>query len=135
MSSARASAALRRGRRLAESMMILRCRIDRVTGETTDRVTGKSTPLLVTVYEGRCKITSYEGYEQEADVAGSATTTQRLSIHLPVGKFNSHVGDVVTITRSPLDDRLVGASYRLAQQAPFRTFATADRIFIDAIAN
>ena len=128
-------AAMRSGRRLAESLMHLTCRIDRVVEIDTDRATAKVTTRKVTLYEGRCKLTSYEGYEQERDVVGFQATTQRLSIHLPVGAYLPHVGDIITITDDGgLDDRLIGRTYRVAQEAPFRAFATADRIFIDAIA-
>lgn len=127
--------AMRSGRRLAESLMRLSCRIDRVLEQETDRKTAKVVSRKRLVYAGRCKLTSYEGYEQERDVAGFTATTQRLSIHLPVGSYLPHVGDIITITDDGgLDDRLIGRTYRVAQEAPYRAFATADRIFIDAIA-
>lgn len=134
----RATAVLMRGRRRAERLMILRCTIRRVTGETTDRNTGKVVETAELVYPnadhpvGRCKITSYEGHEQERDVAGWSATQQRLAIHLPVGAYDVRVGDIIEITESPLDPRLVGRKYRTAQEAPYRTFATADRVFIDS---
>lgn len=131
----RATAAILRGRRQAERLMIMRCTVDRVVGETTDPDTDKGVPLVERVYTGKCKVTSYEGYEQERDVAGFAATVQRLSVHFPVGSFQVRVGDVVTVTESPLDARLVGKKYRAAQEAPYRTFATADRVFVDAMAS
>lgn len=128
-------AAVRSGQRLAESLMVLSCTIDRPTGSTTDRSTGKVVTQHERVYEGRCKLTSYEGYEQERDVVGFQATSQRLSIHLPVGAYRSQVGDVITITADGgLDERLVGRKYRVAQEATYRAYATADRIFVDAIA-
>lgn len=111
------------------------CRIERAVETTTDRTTGKVTTGKVLVYEGRCKITSYEGHEQERDVVAFQATTQRLSIHLPVGEYQPHVGDIITVTDTDgLDDRFLTMRYRIAQEAPYRTYATADRIFIDAIA-
>lgn len=115
--------------------MTFRCTITRAVGATTDRATGKVTTETVEVYSGRCKITSYEGYEQERDVVTFPATLQRLSIHLPVGAYLPHVGDIITITDTDgLDDRFLGMKFRTAQEAPYRTYATADRIFIDSIA-
>lgn len=128
-------AAMRSGRRLAESMMRLTCRIHRVVRHETDRETAEVVPIIEDQYEGPCKITTYEGHEQARDVASAPITVQRLSIHLPVGAYTPNVGDVITITDvGGLDERLLGRTYRIAQEAPYRTFATADRIFIDSIA-
>lgn len=127
--------AVRSGQRLAESLMVLNCTIDRPGEAKTDRTTGKVVTQYERVYAGRCKITSYEGYEQERDVVNFAATTQRLSVHLPVGAYRSQVGDVIKITDDGgLDERLVGRRYRVAQEAPYRAYATADRIFVDSIA-
>lgn len=128
-------AAMRSGRRLAESLMRLSCRIHRVVGSETDRETGKVVSITEDQYVGPCKITTYEGHEQTHDVVSYPATVQRLSIHLPVGAYTPRVGDVITITGvGGLDERLLGHTYRIAQEAPYRTFATADRIFIDSIA-
>lgn len=128
-----------RGRRRAKQLMPFKCKIERATGSETDRTTGKVTTQTVQVYGGedggRCKITSYEGHEQERDVVAFPATMQRLSIHLPIGKYEPHVGDIITITDTDgLDDRFLGMKFRVAQEAPYRTYATADRIFIDSIA-
>lgn len=115
--------------------MTFRCTIERVTGSETDRTTAKVTTAATEVYAGRCKITSYEGHEQERDVMSFPATVQRLSIHLPIGKYEPHVGDIITVTDTGgLDDRFLGMKFRVAQEAPYRTYATADRIFIDSIA-
>lgn len=123
--------------------MPLTCRIERLTGRTTtDRETGKVISEKELVYEGCCKITTYEGHEQERDVAGYTATIQRLSIHIPVaaetqgiGVYQPRVGDIIAITDTDgIDDRLLDMQFRMAQEAPYRTYATADRIFIDSIA-
>lgn len=115
--------------------MLDRCVIRRITGETTDRATGKVTPLTETVYAGKCKLQSYEGYEQSRDTADVQYTVQRLSIHLPVGAYRINVGDVIEITESTLDPLLAGRQMRLVSEAPFKTFATAYRVFVDYIAD
>ncbi|WP_167199509.1 DUF6093 family protein [Brevibacterium pigmentatum] len=127
--------ALLAGRARAEQMMKDQCIIRRVAGEVTDRETGKVVPAYVDVYTGRCKLQSYEGYEQEKNTAGTALTVQRMSVHLPVGAYRINVGDFVEITDSRLDPLLVGRKFRITQEAPFKTFATAYRVFVDYIAD
>lgn len=133
--TARATTALLRGRRKAEALMQDKCLIRRVIGETTDRETGKVVPLLDDVYTGKCKMQSYEGYEQEKNTAGTAVTVQRMSCHLPVGAYRVNVGDIVEITASRLDPMLTGRKFRITQEAPFKTYATAYRVFVDYIAD
>ncbi|WP_423058703.1 DUF6093 family protein [Brevibacterium linens] len=127
--------ALLAGRARAEQMMKDQCIIRRVIGETTDRETGKVVPVYDAVYNGRCKLQSYEGYEQEKNTAGTALTVQRMSVHLPVGAYRINVGDFVEITGSRMDPLLVGRKFRITQEAPFKTFATAYRVFVDYIAD
>lgn len=115
--------------------MLDTCLIRRVVGETTDRETGKVVPLYDDVYTGKCKLQSYEGYEQEKNTAETALTVQRMSVHLPVGAYRINVGDVVEIAASRMDPLLVGRKFRITQEAPFKTFATAYRVFVDYIAD
>lgn len=133
--SARARAATLRGRRRAEALMQDQCLIRRVIGETTDRETAKVVPLYDDVYTGKCKLQPYEGYEQEKNTAETALTVQRMSVHLPVGAYRINVGDVVEVTDSRMDPLLVGRKFRITQEAPFKTFATAYRVFVDYIAD
>lgn len=133
--TARATAALMRGRRKAEALMFDKCIIRRVTGETTDRETGKVVPVYADMYTGKCKIQSYEGYEQEKDTVGTSLTMQRMSCHLPVGAYRINVGDIVEITDSRLDPLLVGRKFRITNEAPFKTLGTAYRVFVDYIAD
>ena len=139
--SARAVAVTMRGRRRAEALMRDRCTIDRVIGEETDRDTGKVVPITERVYPSsssqvpKCKVQSYEGYEQERDLAEAALTVQRMSLHLPVGAYRINVGDIVEITDSALDPMLVGRKFRITAEAPFKSYATAYRVFIDYIAD
>lgn len=111
------------------------CVIRRVIGQTTDRETGKVVPLYEDAYAGRCKLQSYEGYEQEKSTAETALTVQRMSVHLPVGAYRINVGDIVEVTASRMDPMLVGRKFRITQEAPFKTFATAYRVFVDYIAD
>ncbi|MDN5546028.1 MAG: DUF6093 family protein [Rhodococcus sp. (in: high G+C Gram-positive bacteria)] len=133
--SARALTITMRGRRKAEALMFDKCVIRRVVGETTDRETGKVVPLYQDMYEGKCKMQSYEGYEQSKTTAETTLTMQRMSCHLPVGAYRINVGDIVEITESRLDPLLVNRKFRITQEAPFKTFATAYRVFVDYIAD
>ncbi|WP_344251638.1 DUF6093 family protein [Brevibacterium sanguinis] len=127
--------ALRAGRALAERMMVDHVIIRRIAGQETDRVTAKVTPVTQVVYDGKAKLQSYEGYEQSRDTAGVQYTVQRLSIQLPVGAYRINVGDVAEIITSTVDPLLVGRQLRLVSEAPFKTFGTAYRVFVDYIAD
>lgn len=115
----------------AESLMLDHITIDRVTGSTVDPMTGKDIPEYTRVYEGKGKIQSYEGYEQSKEVVLHSSVVQRMSVHIPVGSYLSSVGDVVTVVGSVIDPMLNGRKFRVTQEAPFRTYATAYRIFVE----
>lgn len=120
------SAALASGRAAAERLMTDTCTVGR-PGDVTDDVTGEA--QTVVVYEGRCKVQTYEGYEQNPTAGGAVLTVQRYRVDLPVS-FRPEAGDVVTIVASQTDPRLVGKTYRVT--APFnKTYATASRCFVD----
>lgn len=122
--------ALRSGRRAAERLMTDLVEIRRVVGSAVDPLTGRDEAELVVVYEGKAKLQSFEGYEASREVIAHSSVVQRMSIHLPVDSYRSSVGDVVRIVHSS-DPLLVGREYRVTQEAPFKTHATAYRIFVD----
>ena len=123
-----AISALRAGRLAAEALMIDRWRVYKLDMNDVDPLTGEA--VRVTVYEGKAKLTSYEGYEQTPEVVGHTATVQRLSLHLPVTSYRPQVGHVAVCVDS-LDPNLVGTEYRMTQDAPFKTHATAYRVFVD----
>lgn len=118
------------GRRAAERLMTDWVEISRVVGSTVDPLTGQDEAELGAVYEGKAKLQSFEGYEASREVISHSSVVQRMSIHLPVDSYRSSVGDVVRIVRSA-DPLLEGREYRVTQEAPFKTHATAYRIFVD----
>lgn len=118
------------GRLRAESLMTDVFTVRRVTGNDVDPLTGVDVPRSVVVYEGRGKLQSYEGYEQTAEVVAHSMTIQRMSVHFPVGDYHPQVGDVVTCVDS-VDKNLVGYEFRVTQDVPFKTHATAYRAFVD----
>ena len=123
-----ARAAVMQGRRMAESLMVDRWEIFSLDPDDVDPLTGEA--ARVTVYEGKGRLQSYEGYEQTPEVIGHTSTVQRMSLHLPVGPYRPQVGHVAVCTES-LDPNLVGTQYRMTQDAPFKTHATAYRVFVD----
>lgn len=132
MSAASATLA---GRAAAEAQMIDTCTVTRVTGETTDPLTGASTPTYsAPVYADRCKVQTFLPQEQNPEAGGVTFTVQRSFIHFPVAKtatgYEPSVGDVVTIATSQLDPHMVGRQYRVV--APhFETAGTAYRVAVE----
>ena len=110
--------------------MVDSCTVRRKTGEAVDEVTFKVTPIYETVYTGRVKMQTYEGHEVAREAAGQTVVQQRSSAHFPVGALHVVPGDVVTVTAS-LDPLMVGRSWRIVQEYPVKTFATAYRVFVD----
>lgn len=123
-----ARAAIMQGRRMAESLMVDRWVVYKLDMDDVDPLTGEAVRAIV--YEGKAKLTSYEGYEQTPEVVGHTSTVQRMSLHLPVGPYRPQVGHVAVCVES-LDPNLIGTQYRMTQDAPFKTFATAYRVFVD----
>ena len=123
-----ARAAIMQGRRMAESLMVDRWRVYKLDMDDVDPLTGEA--VRTVVYEGKAKLTSYEGYEQTPEVIGHTSTVQRMSLHLPVGPYRPQVGHVAVCVES-VDPNLIGTEYRMTQDAPFKTFATAYRVFVD----
>ena len=119
-----------RGRRAAESLMLDTCTVRRKSGETVAEVTFEVTPTYDTIYTGRVKMQTYEGHEVEREAAGQLVVQQRSSAHFPVGALHVVPGDVVTVTAS-LDPLMVGRSWRITQEYPVKTHATAYRVFVD----
>ncbi|WP_181272829.1 DUF6093 family protein [Brevibacterium oceani] len=126
-----ARAAILQGRRLAESLMVDQWRIYRVEKGAVDDLTGLPGPdQQITVYEGKGKLQSYEGYERNPETIGHTSTVQRMSLHLPVGGYRPQV-DHVAVCVDSFDANLVGTEYRITQDAPFKSLATAYRAFVD----
>ena len=123
-----ARAAIMQGRRMAERLMVDKWVVYRLDMNDVDPLTGEA--VRVTVYEGKGKLQSWEGYEQNTESVGHTSTIQRLSLHLPVTEYRPQVGHVAVCVES-LDPNLAGTEYRISQDAPFKTFSTAYRVFVD----
>ena len=123
-----ARAAIMQGRRMAERLMVDGWVVYKLDMNDVDPLTGEAVRELV--YEGKGKLQSWEGYEQNTESVGHTSTIQRLSLHLPVTEYRPQVGHVAVCVES-LDPNLVGTEYRISQDAPFKTFSTAYRVFVD----
>ena len=132
--SRRVAAALRRGRRMAERLMVDRVEVFRVTAVGPDPLTGQDVKERQLVYAGTAKIQTYEAHESAAEMSGHSATIQRYSLHLPVGSYYPNVGDHVVVTATKFDPHLNGNEYRIT--APyFKSMATAYRMHIEEIAS
>lgn len=129
--SRRILATLPRLRAEAEALMTGSCVVYRKTGTRRDGV--RIVALWETVYEGRCKLQTYEGHEQTVGgQTGATAVVQRSSVHVPVGSFLSEPGDVARLTGSR-DPLLLGRMFRITQRYPVKEHATAYRIFVDEL--
>ena len=114
----------------AESLMTTEVTIGRRDGDMVDPVTGET--AMVIVYDGRAKLTSYEAHESSSLAGQRVITTQRMTLHVPVGAYDAQVGDLAEIVGST-DVLLVDRVVRVTQQAPYKEHATAYRCFVDEV--
>lgn len=125
---------VRRGRCRAARLMRARVLVERLGEEKI----AESPPFdmareRAVVYEGRAKVQSYEPYEQERTAGGATIVVQRVRVDFPVGALTLEPGDVVTVVGSPDDRLLEGKSYRVPGSAPYKSLATAYRVFVDEV--
>jgi Family of unknown function (DUF6093) len=125
-----AAATVQAGRAAAAALMVDTCQITHPGEQVTDRHTGHvyAVPDAV-VYQGRCKVQSYQPFEQNPEAGAHTYTVQRYQVHVPVGSYVPHIGDVVTLTATALDPALAGRVYRVVALL-HKTLATAYRLAI-----
>lgn len=123
---------LQAGREAAERLMRTTVRITRPTGDVSfDGLTPVKESLVL--YEGRAKLQSYEGYEQERTSVDASITSVRVRLDLPVGLVEVEPGDRVEVLACTDDPEMVGRSLRVAGLAPYKSMATAYRVYADLI--
>lgn len=130
-----ALAAIRQGRRWAESLMVDQCEIRRTTGEPgpLDPETGERPPAPTTVvYSGKCKVQTYEPHESKPESGNHVYTVQRYYVHLPVDAGPAVIDDRVQITQSAVAPHLVGRIYRVAG-LHHKSMSTAQRLLVDEV--
>lgn len=125
-----ATAAIHAGRAAAAALMVDTCQITRPGEQVTDRRTGGVYAVPDTLeYTGACKVQSYQPFEQNPEAGAHTYSVQRYQVHVPVGAYVPHVGDVVTITAATLDPHLAGRMYRVVALL-HKSLATAYRLAI-----
>lgn len=120
-----AQTALAAGRRAAEALMTDTCTITRPT--TTPDPDGLDRITEVPVWEGRCKVQTYEAHETAAQSAGALVVTQRYSIHIPHNVGAVRVGDLIRVTGYLSVFRVTGLFDK--------TYATSRRFQVDVETN
>lgn len=109
--------------RAARRLMTDTCKITRLATATNPN-TGREYAKPFTVYEGACKLQTYEPYEQTPVAGGHTTVVQRYSVHLPVKAGEIfRVGDVVEVE---------GRKFRIAG-LNYKTHQTAIRLLVDEV--
>lgn len=122
--------ALKSGRAAAERLMVDAARVYRLTGvEVVDPATHAVVAERALVYEGKCKVQTWEGYESTPKGGGHEFTIQRYQVHFPVGSFQPEVGMIVVITETTFDPLLLGREYYV-KALLHKSAATAYRLGI-----
>ena len=113
----------------AENMMTSTTTVTRLGEPVWDEDTGDYTDALTTVYEGRCKLQTYQAFEAEPEAGGAQRVIQRYYLHVPVSAGIFLPGDraVITASANPL---LVGNVYVVAA-AHEKDWQTAQRLLVD----
>lgn len=124
--------ALLAGRLEAEALMVDACVVRRQTGESTDPVTGKVTPVLVPVYSGPCKVQQTMAQSNTTVSGDYQFTLQNTRLDVPVSAGPLRVNDTVELTASVLDPQLVGRVYRVVELF-HKTFATSQRTRVEEV--
>lgn len=118
----------------AESLMVDTCVItwlDPDAAWTVDPETGLDVPPApVTVYEGPCKVQTWEPYEQSPEVGGQTYVRQRYFVHVPVSAGPFEVGAVVEITEATNLPSTLNRRFRVAGLHE-KTWQTAQRLIVD----
>ena len=126
-----ATALTLQGRAAAESLMIDSCVVERLTGKTTDPVTGVVSDQWDQVYAGRCKVQGRLAASTSPLSGEHVFTVEQLMVHLPIAA-QSQLDDRVTIMETELDSDLVGLKLRLKDLAR-GSFRTADRWNVELV--
>lgn len=81
------------------------------------------------VYAGRCKVQTFEAFEQRPESAEAVYTVQRYYVHIPVGSYRPAIGDVVRIDAARMDPNLSGREFRVVALL-HKSLATAYRLAV-----
>jgi hypothetical protein len=120
------------GRAAAERLMVDACKIERITGETTNTTTGEVTQTKTTVYSGKCRVQQRGRMSRPEDV-GEAYVFQTLrELQVPMAVTGVEIEDLVTVTASTLDPDAVGQTYWV-RELWTKTHSTSRRLGIEEV--
>lgn len=101
------------------------CTITRPQAPQVDALGREHTPKPRVVYEGKCKIQTYEPYEQVLETVQHSAVQQRYSVHIPYGAGPFEVGDIIALAGSDRKFRVGGLHEK--------TYQTAIRLLVDEV--
>lgn len=117
----------------AESLMTGAGMARRPTGEfERDPQTDTDVPVLLDLFESRCKIQARNVQPRDQEVGGRTATTVVLELHLPVAADRLTTGDQWHMTASAHDAQLVGRVFRISAPVA-KEFATARRYEVEEV--
>lgn len=121
-------------RAAAESLMLDTCTITRGAGEPVwnDETGTYTTPAGETLYQGPCKVQTYQAFESTPEAGEQRLTIQRYYVHVPVGAVKYQQGDRILVTASPYNPALAGSEF-VVQGAHDKSLQTAHRLLVDEV--
>lgn len=113
----------------AEALMTSTVAITRAGDSVWDEDAGEYVDAPTTVYEGHCKLQTYEAFESSSEAGGAQRVIQRYYMHVPVSAGPFHSGDRAEILTSP-NHLLLGNVYIVAGPHE-KNWQTAQRLLVD----
>jgi hypothetical protein len=98
---------LGQGRVAAQRLMVDTCTISRTTADTV-AANGDTTPTVVEVYDGPCRLRPRATEDRMVEVQGDDVGVAAFVVSLPITATGIQPGDRVEITASALDPDAVG---------------------------
>lgn len=115
-----------RARARTEQRMTDTCTVRRETGTAYDDDTGITTPTIVTIYDGPCRLKKPSPAASSATVGAAPVLLVQPELHLPMAAALLRPQDEVTLTASVSDPASAGRKFRV-RAVPAHTQATARR--------
>ena len=125
------AAAVKSAQRAAERLMVDQCSIDRVTGVTVDPMTGEDVVEVETIYSGKCRMQVSSAQASTTEIVSYVATIQDYQLHIPASAPAPEVGDIVTLTATPMKTSRTGQKFRVAALFE-KTLQSSQRVKVEA---
>jgi hypothetical protein len=124
-------AGLEQGRVLANALMTDTCTVSTWTGRTVqNETTGAESKVYAVDFTSACKVQRRQANQTtEPEVGGRRVAVDEVEVHLPVTAPQVVEGQVIEITVSASDPRLVGRKFVVSSPMN-KTHATATRLSV-----